>query len=116
MPSKKKTSKTDPEPVVEPTPVVPIPVEPTPVVPIPVVTGTCLYCHSMLTGSWRGPTCLNGSSPRYKQRVKDADSCAFFSSKGSPAPLTATDEGLYDPEPRTALQDMLDRETEERDD
>ena len=107
MPSKKKTSKTDPEPVAEPTPVVPIPNAP---------LGTCLYCHSMLTGSWRGPTCLNGSSPRYQQRVKDADTCAFFSSKGSPAPIPSTDEGLYDPEPRTALQDLLDRETEARDD
>ena len=109
MPSKKKTSKTDPEPVVAPIPAPPIAVDFG-------YVGTCLYCYSMLTGSWRGPTCLNGSSPRYKQRVKDADTCAFFSSKGSPAPLTATDEGLYDPEPRTALQDLLDRETEERDD
>ena len=114
MPSKKKTIKTDPEPVVIP---IPNAVGDAIVIPIPnAPLGTCLYCHSILTGSWRGPTCLNGSSPRYKQRVKDADSCAFFSSKGSPAPLTATDEGLYDPEPRTALQDLLDQETEARDD
>ena len=108
MPSKKKI-KMDPEPVVV------LPHEQAVAVPSR-EQGSCIQCHHMLTGSWRGPTCLNKQSPKYSQRVKDAGTCDFFSGKGSRAPEPVLAEGLYDPEPRTDLQELLDRETEARDD
>ena len=125
MPSKKKIKGTDvvipiPNATAESTVVIPIPNATGPVIVIPLSNGeqgTCVECRHMLTGSWRGPTCLNKQSPKYSQRVKDAGTCDFFGGKGSraPEPVIAT-EGLYDPEPRTDLQELLDRETEARDD
>ena len=109
MPSKKKI-KMDPEPVVAQSQSVMVEQHNVR------EQGTCIECRHMLTGSWRGPTCLNKQSPKYSQRVKDAGTCDFFTSRGSRAPEPVLAEGLYDPEPRTDLQELLDRETEARDD
>lgn len=81
------------------------------------VTGTCLQCAYLSTGTWRGPTCVNRASPEFKKRVRDEDTCDEFTPKGyhvarSAAPAQEPDvttEGQYDPTP---LQELLDRETE----
>jgi hypothetical protein len=97
-------------------------IQPEPVAVSPVAeVGACIDCRFIVTGTWRGPTCSNPDSPKFKQRVPDAGSCEKFSPrKRQTAPsleahvnvhvsVDSTDEGQYDPTP---LAELLARETE----
>jgi hypothetical protein len=80
--------------------------------------GTCLTCHGYNTTSWRGPSCGNVASPKYKQRMPETGSCAQYqASRGAlreeqPAE-PATPASVDSEDPAALLRQLLEQETEE---
>lgn len=85
-------------------------------IPVEALTGTCIQCRWLETGTWFGPRCTNPASPEYHTHRADAGTCAEFSPKirqPISQPLPEVEDGLYDPEPaKSDLAALLDRETE----
>jgi hypothetical protein len=76
MAPKKKPIVEDPEPAAE----VPQTTTPVPAKHAGGVTPRCISCKYIELGL-RGPTCVNPSSIYYNVRVRDEDSCGFFTAK-----------------------------------